>query len=210
MTSEQMKFCLRPIQANKVRLRIHHMGKLVSESIKWYVGGENTVFNFGRGLRPLNNDKDVLQFAKDVAGHEVMDVYMEHRVSDPHVIVDPSEIENYIDEDGVQFEVNEPDIDVSEPEVEVNEPNVSEPEVEVNEPNASEPEVEVNRANVSEPEVEVNEPNINDRNVNEPNVEVNNEQAELNDDDYVASEASGSKGETDMQHEECGDSDLLC
>ncbi|KAI5430121.1 hypothetical protein KIW84_034626 [Lathyrus oleraceus] len=86
----------KPSQINKVRLRIHHRGKLVSEPIKWYVGGEvtemnlqwdmdfisymdverliksegyvhikylwywNPVFSFARGLRPLNNDKEVL------------------------------------------------------------------------------------------------------------------------------------------------------
>ncbi|XP_050895556.1 uncharacterized protein LOC127102198 [Lathyrus oleraceus] len=123
----------------------------------------------------------------------------------PHVILGPSEIENYIDEDEVQrtsfsqpnAEVNEDEgnvtegnVDVSEPEVEVNKPNISEPEAEVNEPNVSEPEVEFNEPNVSEPEVEVNEPNVSDHNVNEANIEVNNEQAELNDDDYVASEFS--------------------
>lgn len=46
----------------------------------WYW---NLVFSFARGLRPLNNDKDVLQFSKDVVGHEVMDAYVDHRVSDP-------------------------------------------------------------------------------------------------------------------------------
>lgn len=46
----------------------------------WYW---NNIFNFSRGLRPLNNDKDVLQFAKDVVGHEVIDVYVEDKLSDP-------------------------------------------------------------------------------------------------------------------------------
>lgn len=64
----------------------------------WY---RNSVFSFARGLRLLNNDKYVLQFAKDIVGHEVIDVYMKHKVSDPSVIVDPSEIENYIDKDDV-------------------------------------------------------------------------------------------------------------
>ncbi|KAI5399895.1 hypothetical protein KIW84_065004 [Lathyrus oleraceus] len=68
---------------------------MTSGQVKFYL-------SFARGLRPLNNDKDVLQFVEDVIGHRVMDVYVEHKVSDPHVIVDPNEIENYIDEDEVQ------------------------------------------------------------------------------------------------------------
>ena len=44
----------------------------------------------------------MLQFARDVVGHEVIDVYVEHKVSESHVIVDPRELDNYIDEDDVQ------------------------------------------------------------------------------------------------------------
>ncbi|CAL5187720.1 unnamed protein product [Lathyrus oleraceus] len=108
MTSRQVKSCLRPSQTNKVMLRIHYKERLVSEVVRWYVGGEvtemicqwdedfmsymdverliksegyvdirclwywNPIFSFSRGLMSLNNDKDVLQFAKDVVGHKVI------------------------------------------------------------------------------------------------------------------------------------------
>lgn len=44
---------------------------------------QNPIFNFSRGLRPLSNDKDVLQFAKHVVGYEVIYVYVKHKVSAP-------------------------------------------------------------------------------------------------------------------------------
>ncbi|CAL5204561.1 unnamed protein product [Lathyrus oleraceus] len=110
--------------SNKIRLRIHHRGKLVETPVKWYVNGEVTEMNwswdvdymsymdvedmiksegyvnikclwywhpaysFSRGLRPLNNDQDVLQFSKDVVGYYVIDVYVEHNVGIPQIIDD--------------------------------------------------------------------------------------------------------------------------
>lgn len=124
--------------SNKIRLRIHHRGKLVETLVKWYVNGEVTEMNwswdvdymsymeledmiksegyvnikclwywhpaysFSRGLRPLNNDQDVLQFSKDIVGYDVIDVYVEHSVGIPHII-DDSELAAELDvEDDVQ------------------------------------------------------------------------------------------------------------
>ncbi|XP_058759822.1 uncharacterized protein LOC131633127 [Vicia villosa] len=133
MMNGQVKYCLRPSQDIKVRLRLHHRGRFVTEPVKLYVGGvvtemdwrwdvdfmsymdlealikshdyvdinslwyRNPVLSFTRGLKPLNNDNDVLQFTQDVVGHEVIDVYVDHKVSSPPEIVDPSEV--YVDDD---------------------------------------------------------------------------------------------------------------
>ncbi|KAI5417820.1 hypothetical protein KIW84_042441 [Lathyrus oleraceus] len=53
-----------PAKTNKIRLRIHHRGKLVETPVKC----------FSHGLRPLNNDQYVLIFSKDVVGYDVIDV----------------------------------------------------------------------------------------------------------------------------------------
>ncbi|CAL5194027.1 unnamed protein product [Lathyrus oleraceus] len=121
---ESVKYCVRPAMSNKIRLRIHHRGKLVETPVKWYVNGEvtemnwswdvdyifymeledmiksdgyvnikclwywNPAYSFSSGLRPLNNDQDVLQFSKDVVGYDVIDVYVEHSVEIPEIIND--------------------------------------------------------------------------------------------------------------------------
>ncbi|XP_058773528.1 uncharacterized protein LOC131647680 isoform X2 [Vicia villosa] len=130
MTNAQARFCMRPSQTTKVRLRLHHRGRFVNEPVKLYVGGEvsemtwkldvdylsymdieglvrdhgyvdienlwyrNPKFSFTRGIRPLNNDNDVLQFGQDVVGHELIDIYVEHKVSAP-----PEIVEDYDDEE---------------------------------------------------------------------------------------------------------------
>lgn len=58
----------------------------------------NPRFNFSRGLRPLNNDNDMMIFAKYVIGYEVIDVYVEHNIDNPE-IVDASELGINIDDD---------------------------------------------------------------------------------------------------------------
>ncbi|KAI5433562.1 hypothetical protein KIW84_020741 [Lathyrus oleraceus] len=55
----------------------------------WYW---NPAYNFFCGLRPLNNDQDVLHFSKDVVGYGVVNVYMEHSVGIPEII-DDSELD---------------------------------------------------------------------------------------------------------------------
>ncbi|CAL5199734.1 unnamed protein product [Lathyrus oleraceus] len=59
----------------------------------------NPAYNFYRGLRPLNNDQDVLKFSKDVVGYDVIYVYVEHSVGIPE-IVDDSEVDANIKDDG--------------------------------------------------------------------------------------------------------------
>ncbi|KAI5404836.1 hypothetical protein KIW84_051849 [Lathyrus oleraceus] len=83
---ERVKYCLRPAMTNKIRLIIHHSGKLVETPVKWYYW--NSAYNFSRGLRPLNNGKNVLHFSKDVVGYDVIDVYVEHNVGIPEIIDD--------------------------------------------------------------------------------------------------------------------------
>lgn len=48
----------------------------------WYW---NLGFSFARGLRPLNNDVDVLNFIEDISGFNVADVYVKHSVDNPIV-----------------------------------------------------------------------------------------------------------------------------
>ncbi|CAL5200759.1 unnamed protein product [Lathyrus oleraceus] len=65
----------------------------------WYW---NPTYSFSRGLRPLNNDQDVLQFSKDVVSYDVIDVYVEHSVGIPEII-DDSELDAKLDvEDDIQ------------------------------------------------------------------------------------------------------------
>ncbi|KAI5419925.1 hypothetical protein KIW84_043910 [Lathyrus oleraceus] len=79
----------------------------------WYW---NPRFSFSRGLRPLNNDNDVLIFSKDVIEYEEIVVYVEHNVEIPEII-DDSELGTTIDDDEVQCigfknvteEMNNPD-----------------------------------------------------------------------------------------------------
>ena len=148
----------------------------------WY---RNPKFSFTRGLRPLNNDRDVLQFGQDVVGHEVIDVYVEHKVSDPPEIVDPSELDKVIEDDDVELigvaepniavaehcEVEpetaehepepEPNIDVVETAEHEHEPEPTEPNIAVAEPVEQEPEIvpEPTEPNIAEP-TEPTEPNI--------------------------------------------------
>ncbi|CAL5192488.1 unnamed protein product [Lathyrus oleraceus] len=43
---ERVKYCVRPAMSNKIRLRIHHKGKLVETPVKWYVNGKVTEMNW--------------------------------------------------------------------------------------------------------------------------------------------------------------------
>lgn len=38
------------------------------------------------GLRPLNTDKDVIQFMQDVRGHTKVDIYVEHLIDNPVIV----------------------------------------------------------------------------------------------------------------------------
>ncbi|CAI8591534.1 unnamed protein product [Vicia faba] len=117
---------LTPSHTNKVRLRIHHTRRLISKLVKWYaneeVDGEVTEMN-------------CLPKCCRTRGEICI---CEHKVSDPPAIVDPSELDNYINDDDVQYTgFIGPNVEVNDPNIEVNEPNVdlNDEEVEVNEPN---------------------------------------------------------------------------
>lgn len=79
----------------------------------------------------------MFQLAKDVVGHEVINVYVEHKVYTLHEIVDLSELENTIDDDVKCIGVNVPNDKVSNDQSEVNEPNCEDgnDQPEVSEPN---------------------------------------------------------------------------
>ncbi|KAI5429117.1 hypothetical protein KIW84_033928 [Lathyrus oleraceus] len=166
--NEMVKYCVRPTKTNKIRLRIHHRGRLVETPVKWYcLCYLNPAYNFSRGLRPLNNDQDVLQFSKDVVGYDVIDVYVEHSVGIPGIIDD-----NEVDaEDDVQC-TGFKSLDVTE-------------EVTID-PNGVAEEVTIDPSIVVE-EV-TTDPNVV---VEEFTTDVNNEtgQEDIND-DYVVSEGS--------------------
>ncbi|KAI5404841.1 hypothetical protein KIW84_051852 [Lathyrus oleraceus] len=182
---------------NKIRLRIHHMGKLVETPVKWYVNWEvtemnwrwhvdymsymelkdmiksegyinikclcywNPAYSFSRGLRPLNNDQDVLQFSKYVVGYDVIDVYVEHSVGIPEIIND-----NELDvEDGVRC-TRFKSADVTE-EVPTD-PNVGSEEV-TNDPNVLTKEVIINPNSVAE-EVTTDPNDVVEEVTTDPNV----------------------------------------
>ncbi|XP_058725528.1 uncharacterized protein LOC131596807 [Vicia villosa] len=48
----------------------------------WYW---NPKYAFSRGLRPLNDDKDVLKFMEDIRGYKLIDVYVEHKVEEVNI-----------------------------------------------------------------------------------------------------------------------------
>ncbi|CAI8592158.1 unnamed protein product [Vicia faba] len=84
-----MKFCFGPAQTKFIWLRIHHMGELVENYVKWY--------GFSCVLRPLNYDDEVLKFAEDVKGFDLVDVYVDHSIGSSEVI-DESELLHDYDE----------------------------------------------------------------------------------------------------------------
>ncbi|CAI8615409.1 unnamed protein product [Vicia faba] len=67
----------------------------------WYW---NPKYSFSRGLRPLNCDSDVLKFAEDIKGFELVDVYVEHSIE-----VTPIEDDDY---GGLNYVHDEVDSDV--------------------------------------------------------------------------------------------------
>ncbi|KAI5393580.1 hypothetical protein KIW84_060633 [Lathyrus oleraceus] len=99
MTSGEVKFCLRPTQVDKVRLRIHHSGKLVSEPVMWYVGGEVTGVNWGW-------DVDFMSYIQSDA---------KVNVTEGNIIEGNADVSEDNDSEP-EVEVDEPN--VSEPEVE--------------------------------------------------------------------------------------------
>src|ERR1051325_553313 len=74
-------------------------------------------FSFSLGLRPLNNDQDVLKFVQDVRGFKVVDVYVEHKVEEVNiedVNFEDVDVEEVNDEEKNCEDVNVEDGDVEE------------------------------------------------------------------------------------------------
>lgn len=153
----------------------------------------------------MNNDNNVLQFAKYVIGFEIIDVYVEHNV-DNHEIVDARKLGTNIDDDdddvqctsfrSANIEVNDSNI-VYEHNVEVNDEHVKEMNGDCNIGNHN---IEVNDKNAEEMSGDGNV-------VDDHNVEVNDENVEEMSDDgnvdegYVASEDSFEDSEFSFSEE---------
>ncbi|KAK2427339.1 hypothetical protein QL285_025923 [Trifolium repens] len=71
----------------------------------WYC---DPSLSFSRGLRPLNNDNDLLNFVGDVKGFEVVDVYVEHIVDNPLVVSesDVDDDENWVADSDFEAEID--------------------------------------------------------------------------------------------------------
>ena len=51
----------------------------------WY---HHLKLSLARGLRPLNNDADVLKFGEDMKGYDLGNIYVEHVVDEPEVLTE--------------------------------------------------------------------------------------------------------------------------
>ncbi|CAI8607876.1 unnamed protein product [Vicia faba] len=69
----------------------------------WYW---NSKFSFALGLKPLNNDKDVLTFIEDVKGFKVVYIYVEHNVHILEIIYDMVEQVNVEKVNALVYDVN--------------------------------------------------------------------------------------------------------
>lgn len=94
------------------------------------IGYWNHRFSFSRGLQTLNYDDDVLQLIKDVNGCEVIDLYVEHNISEPG-IVDEATIGKNITYDDDEVQCIGEKFANNEVGVEVELDNVAEVEVEL-------------------------------------------------------------------------------
>ncbi|XP_058765307.1 uncharacterized protein LOC131638779 [Vicia villosa] len=68
----------------------------------WY---HHPKFSFERGLRPLNNDADVLKFGEDMNGYDVGNIYVEHIVDEP-VVLSEEQVREYVEpvQDTIEIE----------------------------------------------------------------------------------------------------------
>lgn len=136
----------------------------VNKQCLWYW---NPTYSFSLGLKPFNNDQDVLQFSKDVVGYDVIDVYVEYNVRTPKII-DNSEVDVEDDVQCTGFKSANVTGEV------ITDPNGVVEEV-TTDPNGVAKEVTI-------------DPNVV---VEEVNTDINNEtEQEGIDEDYVASEGS--------------------
>ncbi|XP_058742388.1 uncharacterized protein LOC131614867 [Vicia villosa] len=142
----------------------------------WYW---NPKYSFGRGLRPLNCDGDVLKLIEDLKGFDLVDVYVEHTVE----VLGDEDIVNHYDEDGG--------------------PNYAEDEVDSDVEVVKDDDMTKN-AYASDNEMDVNEADRGDvdtEHVETEHVDVGMEDDE-EDEDYVADTEIGSLSDEDL---ECSD-----
>ncbi|XP_058722170.1 uncharacterized protein LOC131593622 [Vicia villosa] len=149
----------------------------------WYW---NPVLSFTRGLRPLNNDQDVLNFIEDVKGHNIVDVYVEH----------PVEIPDFVETDEVNVEDVQPDkVNVEDGEVDVEDVQNDEVNVE---------DVQPDKVNVEDGEVNVEDVQNDEVNVEDVQPDkVNVEDGEVNVEDVQVDKVNveEDESETDPDYE---------
>ncbi|XP_058755919.1 uncharacterized protein LOC131629134 [Vicia villosa] len=69
-------------------------------------------YAFSRGLRPLNDDKDVLNFMEDIRGYKLIDIYVEHKVEE--VNIEDVRFDDAIDEEVNVEEANVEEVNIEE------------------------------------------------------------------------------------------------
>ncbi|XP_058722129.1 spore wall protein 2-like [Vicia villosa] len=148
---------------------IHEVGHTSLKCI-WYV---NPRFSFARGLTAIENDRDILRFAKDVEGFDVMDVNVEHDVDIPDIVYEEElgkdgNLAKNVAEGDPTVEVDNMDKGVTNVEAE----NVAEgdPTVEVDNMAEGDPTVEVYNMTEDVTNVEVDNMTEGDNNVEGENV----------------------------------------
>ncbi|XP_058759381.1 uncharacterized protein LOC131632657 [Vicia villosa] len=75
----------------------------------WYW---HSKYAFSRGLRPLNDDKDVLNFMEDIRGYKLIDIYVEHKVEE--VNIEDVRFNDAIDEEVNVEEANVEEVNIEE------------------------------------------------------------------------------------------------
>ncbi|KAI5441136.1 hypothetical protein KIW84_010557 [Lathyrus oleraceus] len=59
----------------------------------WY---HDMKFSLERGIRTINNDKDVLKFGEDMKGYDYNDIYVEHIVYEPNFVTE-NEVREFVE-----------------------------------------------------------------------------------------------------------------
>ncbi|CAI8609224.1 unnamed protein product [Vicia faba] len=149
----------------------------------WYW---NPRFRFSRGLRPLNNDADVLKLIEDICEFDLVDLYVEHGVNNPDV-TDEAETINGFDVDDNVVEVN----------IEKDNKVDVENDKEVDDEGNSEKEDTVEAENDKEVDVEGDNDHFVEAKNDKVDVEVNIDKEGTTYADYVVSEGS-SESEIDI------------
>ncbi|KAI5412884.1 hypothetical protein KIW84_057491 [Lathyrus oleraceus] len=59
----------------------------------WY---HDLKYSFEHGVKPINNDKDVLKFGEEMSGYEIASIYVEHVVNEPTIITE-DEVREFVE-----------------------------------------------------------------------------------------------------------------